>query len=480
MSYTLRLIKNSSSAFIDIDSSLLLPNYNSGRNGKNSIDMVRLNGYYSDGSAIRNPSSTVGSFQFLNVSANISSILVNAFRDGIVFNNYASNYSSFITFNNVTPNQTYNLFPSAWGEYNTFEVELTLLPAPVAPSNLVWNKGSSSVSFTVPSGATTIKYSIDGTTNYIAFSSATSPQTISLANYNTSYPLKIVASNASGTSAPASISISIPSLLRATSFTQPLYLQQLDTIAMFSTILSNTSVPPTDSAFNAVLNCSAAFTAALNNAYRFALPAEVMANQPITNLDFDYTKLLFYQAGSSGVSTFFANPSRVDITQGSIIGSSPVNTVTEDYIKELALFFFGDRKANVMFTNSASATAVLSSLVSCKLVTALSDYTVFDVNSPNFDSKTDIGLLIFKAIVYNDPACFASLTPANALRTFTYPNNASGITYYEYGLPIMAGDSIVIHLQIQPNDEQFNGQAWEPVKTGPAPTRNYSIKLICG
>ena len=351
--------------------------------------------------------------------------------------------------------------------------------APLSPSNLVWNKGSSSVSFTVPSGATTIKYSIDGTTNYISFSSATSPQTITLANYNTSYPLKIVASNSMGTSAPASLFISIPSLLRATAFTQPLYLQQLDTIAMFSTILSNTSIPPTDSAFNAVLNCSTAFTAALNNAYRFALPAEVMANQPITNLDFDYTKLLFYQAGSSGVSTFFASPSRVDITQGSIIGSSPVNTVTEDYIKELALFFFGDRKANVMFTNSGTATTALSTLVAGNLSSALSDYTVFDVNSANFDTKFDIGLLIFKAIVYNDPACFASLTPANALRTFTYPA-VSGITYYEYGLPIMAGDSIVIHLQIQPNSSQMTGQAWEPVKTGSPPTRDYSIKLICG
>jgi hypothetical protein len=457
------------------DSYIYVTTYSGGFVGKYNLDGTVVNSSF-----ISNLANPIG------ISVYQGSIFVGIFSSSCV-NKYDESSGSLITSINVTSPTSiqiynYNLYIYSKGQGSNGESSIykySLGGPPMTPSNLVWDSSRKSLTFTVPSGATTISYSIDGTTNYIAFSSATSPQTINLANYNTSYPLNIVASNSTATSEPASLSISIPSLLRATAFTQPLYLQQLDTVAMFSTILSNTSIPPTDSAFNAVLNCSTAFTAALNNAYRFAIPAEVMANQPITNLDFDYTKLLFYQAGSSGASTFFASPSRVDITQGLMNGSSPVNTVTEDYIKELALFFFGDRKANVMFTNSGTATTALSTLVAGNLSSALSDYTVFDVNSANFDTKFDIGLLIFKAIVYNDPACFASLTPANALRTFTYPA-VSGITYYEYGLPIMAGDSIVIHLQIQPNSSQMTGQAWEPVKTGPAPTRNYSIKLICG
>jgi hypothetical protein len=229
-----------------------------------------------------------------------------------------------------------------------------------------------------------------------------------------------------------------------------------------------------------VLQCPPAFTNIISNAYRFAVPAEMILNETTYDFAVDYTQLLFYQAISSGVSSFFNSPSNIDITQGNIVDSSPLNTVTVDYIKQSAVFFFGDRKANVMFTNTGSATTEFSTLVADKLATAFADFTVYQYNTSTFESDANIALLLFKTINYSDPTCFSNLTPANALRTFTHPNNASGITYYEYGLPIMAGDSIVIHLQIQPNSSQMIGQAWEPVKTGTPPTRDYSIKLICG
>jgi hypothetical protein len=267
----------------------------------------------------------------------------------------------------------------------------------------------------------------------------------------------------------------MPSLPRTKYFSQPLYLQQLDTVAMFSTIQSNSSNPPTDGAFNALLACSAAFTNAMSNSYRFAVPAEMLSNQPTADIAFDYTQLLFYQSTSSSVSSFFSSPSNVDITQGTIIGSSPLNTVTEDYIKQLALCFFGDRKADVMFTNAGTATTALSSLVAGQLSAALVDSKIYSNSDASFDTQANLALQIFKAIVFSDSGCFASLTPANAMRTFTYNGN----TYYEYGLPIMTGDSFVIHLQIQPNSSQMVGQAWEPVTSGTPPTVDYSVKLTC-
>ena len=258
--------------------------------------------------------------------------------------------------------------------------------------------------------------------------------------------------------------MSTPTPTRSIPFSSPLYIPDLNLSESLGLVSEQLVSNPSDpvSGIAATLTVASTITSAFSNSWRFAVPVSVLSN---TSTPFDFTQFQFYYNSNSTLTSSLTLTS-FDITTASVNTSllNPKDSVITDYLKYIASCIYSTRQGITLFNNTDQVKSSLSSQV-------LTDYKTKLLNNNN------IAQLLFNQIVYSDPTFLSTITTANSISSV--PLTINGVQFMEFKIPVIAGDSIISNLTLNPNSLQNStSQTWvtnHTVNIGPL---TYAIKVL--